>query len=102
MAHSLPSQIMSTCDKGMLWCFANWASTVTSGAFWIFMLLGFQVALFMATARLGNARAFGFATFVGLLGGMWLSILQLIYWWVGSAFILVGLVGIAGLILNEK
>lgn len=101
MAHELPTQISSTCD-GLFWCFANWAATVTNDFFWIAMLLAFQVALFGATFRLGNTRAFGFAAFVGLLGGIWLAILQLIAWHIASAFILVGVIGIAMLILNEK
>jgi len=102
MPHSLPSEIMSTCTEGLFWCFSDWVSDVTSGAYWIFMLLGFQFALFIASSRLGNTRAFGFASFVGLLGAMWLAIAQLIAWWVASAFILVGVVGIAAMIMNEK
>lgn len=100
--HSMPSDILETCNEGIFYCFGEWASTVTTGAFWIFMLLAFQFSLFMATIRLGNARSFGFSSFVGLLGGIWLAILGFISWWIASAFIIVGFVGLAVMVVNEK
>jgi len=102
MAHPLPADILDTCTKGLLWCFANWASQVTVGAFWVLALLTFTVVIYLATARFGGIRAFGFASFTGLLGGIWLAVLQLIPWWVGSTFIIIGVVGIMSMIISEK
>ncbi len=100
--HQLPTDVLTTCTDGLLYCFALWASTVTIGTFWVFALLAFSFALFMATIRFGTTKAFGFGTFAGLLGAVWLAILQLIPWWVASTFILVGVIGLAMMILSEK
>ena len=102
MAFDLPTTTLRECTEGTFYCLSQWASTVTSGAFWVMMLLAFAFAIFMATIRFGGTRAFGFASFVGMIGGMWLSILQLISWWIGSAFILVGVAGIGMMMINEK
>jgi hypothetical protein len=102
MVHPLPTSIMTTCNDGLVYCFAKWASTVTTGAFWFMALLAFTVSIFLATLRFGSNRAFGFAGFVGLLGGVFLSVLQLIPWWVGSTFIIVGVIGFAVLLISEK
>lgn len=98
---SLPSEALDNCS-GILYCFSQWASDVTTGMFWVMALLSFVVIIFLATMRLGTNRAFGFASFVGLIGGVWLSILTLIPWWMGSAFIITGVVGIAVLLINER
>ena len=100
--HTLPSEIMKTCSDGLLYCFSEWAGTVTGGAFWIFALLAFSFAIFMATIRFGSVRAFGFGSFVGMIGGIWFAVLQLISWWIASAFILVGVIGLAMMVLSEK
>lgn len=100
--HSLPTNILDTCSDGFFYCFATWASNVTTGMYWTFALLTFCSILFVATLRFGSPRAFGFASFVGLLGGVWLSTLQLIPWWTGSTFIIVGAIGMVTLVLNEK
>lgn len=100
--HTLPSEIMKSCSDGFLYCFAEWALTVTSGAFWIFALLAFSFAIFMATMRYGSTRAFGFGSFVGMIGGIWFAVLQLMSWWIASAFILVGIIGLAMMVLSEK
>ena len=93
MAHILPNEFMNTCSDGTMSCFAQWAYTVTNGIFWVFALLGFCVAVFLATLRLGNNRAFAFAGFVAVSGAIWFSIMGLMSWWLASAFILVGLLG---------
>lgn len=102
MAHELPSQLMNSCNGGFLICFIEWANNVTGGLFSLMILLGFCVILFMATARLGNARAFGYSTFVGLIGSIWLVIMGLMSWYYASAFIIAGGIGIVVLILNEN
>lgn len=100
--HALPSEILTTCTDGFLYCFALWASTVTGGAFWIFALLAFSVAIMMATMRFGSVKAFGFASFVGMIGGIWFAVLQLIPWWIASSFILIGVIGLAMMIISER
>lgn len=100
MSFALPTDIMNGCD-GFMYCFSSWASQVTGGLFWGFALISFAVVIFLASSRYGGARAFGFASFVLLLGGIWLSIMKLIAWWLGSTFIIVGVIGLAGLILSK-
>jgi len=100
MTHPLPSDL--DCSEGLLYCFSNWANTVTSGAFWMFALIAFAVAIFMATMRFGTKRAFGFAGFILLIGGVWLAILQFIAWWVASTFIIIGAIGLAIMFVSEK
>lgn len=102
MAHALPNEIMNTCSDGFLYCFAKWAETVTGGAFWIFALLAFSFAIFMATIRFGTVKSFGYGSFVGMIGAIWFAILQLIPWWIASAFILVGVIGLAMMIISER
>ena len=101
-SHAMPSQLFTSCDKGVMYCFSEWANTVTGGLFWILMLLGFAFAIFMATMRFGTNRAFAFGSFVGMIGAIWLSILQLISWWVASAFILTGVVAIGIMLITDK
>lgn len=102
MAHTLPNEYLDTCTDGFLYCYAQWASLVTTGFFWIGALISFTVVIFLATLRFGNTRAFGFAGFVGLIGGIFLAILTLIPWWAGSMFIIIGVIGLAGMILSER
>ena len=101
-SHALPTQVLRTCTDGMFVCFARWAHNVTGGLFWTLMLLGFAFAMFMATVRLGNVRAFGFGSFVGMIGAIFLATLQLMPWWTASAFILSGVVGIAMMVMNSR
>ena len=66
-------------------------------------MLGFTIALFMATSKLGSTRAFGFAGIVGLFGSIFLATMKLMPWWFASLFILVGIAGVAIMLLsNEK
>lgn len=101
MAHLLPTEAMDDCT-GFFYCYAKWASDVTTGLFWAFALITFGVVIFLASARYGSSRAFGFTSFVLLIGGIWLSVMQLISWWIGSIFIIIGIIGIAGLILSKN
>ena len=100
--HTLPTELLDTCTDGILYCFSKWAYEVTSGTFWTFALLGFLVAIFAATGRLGTNKAFGFASFVGMIGGIFLAILGLMPWWIATLFILTGVAGIAMMILSEE
>ena len=101
-SHLLPSNLLTGCDEGTFYCISLWASNVTGGAFWVFMLLGFCIAIFMATSRLGNTRAFGYASFVGMNGAIFLAIAVLIPWWIASIYILVGVIGIASMVMAGK
>ena len=98
MAHILPSEAFENCD-GMFYCMSKWAYDVTQGTFFVFILLGFTIALYLASIRLGPTRAFGFASFVGMLGAVFLAVMQLMSWWIASAFILTGIIGLAMMIM---
>jgi len=102
MPHALPSELLSTCSDGVLYCFAKYVFDASQGMFWTFMLLGFCVAVFMASVRLGNNRAFGFGSFVGLIGSIFLLTLGLITPEFAYAFIIVGTIGIAVMLMSEK
>ena len=100
--HTLPTELMRNCSDGMTYCFGKWAYNVTNGFFWIFGLLGFCIAIYIASIRYGSTRAFGFASFVGMVGSIFLATMQFMQWWIASAFILVGVIGIAMMILSER
>ena len=102
IGHELPSQIVKTCSDGTLVCFAKWAFRVTQGTFWAFALFGFCVALYMATSRLGNTRAFGFASFVGMVGSLFFATMGILTWWIATVFILTGAIGIVVMIMSKK
>ena len=102
MVHILPTTVLKQCTDGFFYCFSKWAYDVTGGFWWIAMLLGFCVALFVATYRYGTTRAFGFASFVGLIGSIFLATMKLMAWEFASAFILVGAIGIVMMIMSEK
>lgn len=102
MAFQLPSEAFNNCD-GLLYCLAIWASNVTGGAFWTFMLLGFSIVLMLATIiTFGSTRAYGFGSVVGAMGSLYFVTLQLIPWWIASAFILNGAIAIAIMLLSRK
>lgn len=101
--HTMPTELLRGCDGGTLWCISEWANNVTQGMFWVFLLLAFTIVTYMATMnRFGNTRAFGYGAFVGMIGAIWLAIMQLMDWWIATAFILVGVVGIVAMIMSEK
>lgn len=100
--HMLPTDLLETCAEGFFFCMGEWATTVTSGLWWAAMLLAFCFALYMATIQFGNTRAFGYATVTGLFGSLFLVNLGFIPWWIASAFILVGVLGIASMIISER
>ena len=105
MPFTLPGEAVRNCDgfNGLLYCFSRWAYNVTGGLFWTMLLLGFCVAIYMATVNtFRSVRAFGFATVTGALGAIWLGTLQLMPWWTASAFILSGAIGLATMIISEK
>jgi len=103
--YNLPTTALRNCvngTDGTFYCLGQWGSDVTQGFWWLALLIGFCFALFMATFRYGTTRAFGFASVVGLLGSIYLSILGYLPWWITSAFILVGAVGFAAMIISQK
>lgn len=101
MPHLLPSSLSEGCD-GLLLCYAKWAYDVTQGLWWAAMLLGFCVALMAATYRFGTTRSFGYGSFAGLNGAIFLATLGLMSWWVASAFILIGVIGVVVMVMREE
>ena len=100
--HPTPSDIMVNCD-GLFYCFAVWANAATNGTFFALMLAGFGAILIMATQRIyGYTRAFGFGSFSCALGAIWLATMHLLAWWIASLFILIGAVGMAALVMQER
>jgi len=93
---------MEDCTRGFFMCFNDWVYNVTNGFWFVAMLMGFQVAIMIASIRLGTNRAFGFAAFVGMIGSIWLAIMGLISWWITTMFIFVGIIGIAIMIMSER
>jgi len=99
--HTLPTEMLRTCQDGMLWCFSDWAYDVTGGMFWTLMLLGFCIALIMATSKLGTTKAFGYGSFVGMIGSIWFATMQLMPWWTATIFIITGAIGIAVMFISK-
>lgn len=100
MAHELP--IINSCTKGLIWCYWNWADSVTLGFWSVAALLSFVVVLFMATSRFGSHRAFGYSSFVGMIGAIFLATMQLMSWWIATIFIFVGVAGLAMMAISER
>lgn len=100
--HTMPTELLRGCDGGTLWCISEWANNVTQGMFWVFVLLAFTIVIFISTIRLKTPRAFGYASFVGMMGAIWLAIMKLMDWGIATAFIIVGAIGIASMIMSEK
>lgn len=98
----MPGEFLDTCTSGFFYCFASWASSVTNGLFWVIALLAFSVSIMLASLKYGGVRAFGFGSFVGMVGALFLATTTLISWWIASAFILTGVLGIALMFLSEK
>ena len=101
MTFELPTDLTGN-GNGLFESFTLWAFNVTNGWFWAIALFVFCIALFIATSRFGNPRAFGFATFAGALGSTYLAIAHLLSWGIASLFIVAGLVGFGVMILNER
>lgn len=101
MPHQLPTDLTNE-TTGLLEGTAMWATEVTNGMWWAFMLIGFCVVLWISASRYGQARAFGYATVVGLFGGIILGILGFIPWWITSAFVITGAIGLVSMIMQEK
>lgn len=99
---TLPTDALQNCNGGFFICMATWASDVTTGLWWFLALFAFCVIIFMASARLGTSRAFGFSSFVGMLGGIFLAVLKLVPWALASVFIILGVIGLAIRVISEK
>jgi len=100
--HTLPTEIFKTCTDGMMVCFAEWAFEISQGTFWVFALAAFCIILMLSLNTLGTNKSFGYASFVGMMGAVWLSIMGLMIWWIASIFLILGFIGIAMLILSER
>lgn len=100
--HILPTQLMRTCTDGLLYCASKWAYDVSGGLFWTAALFGFCMVMFIATIQFGTTRAFGFASMVGLLGSMFFATLQLMPWWTATVFIISGVIGLTGMVMQGR
>ena len=98
-AHQLPSDIMT--DEGLMYGMALWANNVTNGLFWTMLLAVFCIVLYIATSRYTTERAFGYAGVTGLFGSIFLIILNLMDWKIGTIFIGVGILGIVWLVVKR-
>jgi len=101
MSFPMPQNLV-TSEHGLFMGMALWANTVTYGLFWTGMLLAFCAVMFIGTVRYSTPRAFGWASFVGLLGSLILATLKLMQWSTASMFILAGCVGLVVMIMNER
>lgn len=101
LLHELPQNLQDTCD-GLFYCVSKWAYDVTGGLFWVIMLLAFQGVLILSTYRYGTTKAFGFAAVSGMLLAYFMATLNFMAWWIASGFIIIGFVGIATLIMQER
>lgn len=101
MTFEIPTTLVGN-GKGLFQNFFEWGFRVTNGWFWALLLFGFCIVMWISTSRYGTPRAFGFASFVGMIGSTFLAIAGLLAWGVASWFILAGFVGIVILILNER
>ena len=101
MAYPLPTDLINN-GNGLLSGFGAWAYTVTNGFIWTGFLLGFCLILYIASSKFGGTRAFGFASFIGLMGAIFLAIAKLMPWWIASVFILTGAVGLWAMIVSER
>jgi len=102
--HQLPGTYMQTCmeaNDGFIFCAAEYIHVVTNGLFWPAMLLGFCAILFIATIKVGVKKSFGFASFVMINGSIMLALLELMTWWIASAFIITGMIGVAMMVIRE-
>jgi len=98
--HALPTDL--TDGNGLMEGMAEWAYTVTQGMFWVGLLAGFCIVLFISTSRYSTDRAFGFAGFTGIVGSMFLATLGLMTWWIATIFILTGAISVASMIMARK
>jgi len=99
--HPLPTNLNTNCN-GTLYCVGDWAYDVTGGMFWIFALLSFQIIVFISIQRLGTTRAFGFSSFIGLISALFLATLGFMPYWIASAFIIVGVIGLATMMIGNS
>lgn len=100
--HTLPTELLRDCTEGFLYCISDWANAVTNNAFFVFILLAFCVVIFMSTVSLGGNRAFGFSSFVGMIGAIWLAVMNLMAWAIASVFIIVGVIGLVIMMMTER
>lgn len=97
----MPTNFIKNCD-GFIYCYANWVYNATDGMFFAIALASFCVILMFATGFLGWKRAFGFGSFIGMLGAVYFLILNLLSWYLASGFIIVGIIGIVMMVISES
>lgn len=99
--HTLPQALLDNCS-GLLYCYGKWAYEVTDGLFFVGALLAFATIVFISSMAFGINRAFGYASFVGMVGSMFLVTLGYMPFWTASIFIICGVLGIAMMVMTER
>ena len=99
--HTLPQDLFDSWSDGLFYCMVRWSYDITNGMFWTFMFVAFLVAMFMSVIKFETKRAFGFVGFISIVGAIFLATLKLMPWWIASAFIIVGILGVSQLILKD-
>lgn len=104
MTNPLPTQLINqTSGAGVLEGIALWAHSVTKGFFWLGLLITFCGVLYISTSsRFDNARRFGFASFGGLVGAIFLFTLNLMSGLWLTVFIIAAIIGLVSMTMNEK
>lgn len=98
---AFPTNFTSECT-GFFICYAKWLNTITDGAFWSMFLVAFAVVLFLATARYGTVRAFGFAAFGSGIIAFYLLFEELILWYFASIFFVALGIGLVIMRMAER
>lgn len=102
MPNVLPTTLIQSCTDGITICMIRWANEVTNGWWMPSILLGFMLVVFIATQKFGTARSFGIASFIGLSGSILMTIAGIMNWFIASAFIITGFVGLIAMSLNKE
>lgn len=102
MPIALPENLLVNCTDGLFICMSRWANEATQGWWWTMILLGFCVVIFVATQKFGTVRSFGTASFIGMMGSIYLGIMGLMSWYVMSAFIITGFAGIIAMVVSKN
>lgn len=101
MTYPLPIGIMNK-TQGPVTGLAKWVNTVSDGYFWMFIVLAFSVVTFISAARYTTDRAFGWASFVGMMASILFAISGLMAWKFASIFIILGMIGIVWMIVKKE
>jgi len=95
------TDIFGSCE-GLFYCLASWSNDVTMGYFWSIILIAFGIVLFMGTVNFGTKRSFGYSSLATSMLSLVLIQLSLIPLWFFTLVLIVGLIGIATMLIGER